>query len=289
MNRTLGIIAVMVAAVIFGSMPLMARIIYAEGGNPMMTSIIRGVLAMPVLYLLARFKSGETSMKVSKKDFKQLWLVGVLGYGATVLTLYASYLYIPVGVATTLHFAYPIFVILGSIIFFKVRPSGVVKIAVALCLGGMLLFNPVHTNLDPLGVALAFGSSITFAFYVLFIEKSGLNQMGLFKLTFYLSLTSSSVIFLIGLATGTTLTGLSLYGWGVAFLLAMTVTVGAIVLFQLGIRTVGSQNTAILSTFEPITSIIIGFTLFQEVIDIKTIGGILLILLAVLLIAFFEK
>ena len=60
-------------------------------------------------------------------------------------------------------------------------------------------------------------------------------------------------------------------------------------LFQFGIKTVGPESTSILSTFEPITSVIIGVLILNEIFGIKTIIGSALILIAVILISIFDK
>ena len=52
----------------------------------------------------------------------------------------------------------------------------------------------------------------------------------------------------------------------------------ACVLFQLGIAMTGAQKTAILSTFEPLTSIVLGVVCFGEAVGIKTGIGVAFIL-----------
>jgi len=58
----------------------------------------------------------------------------------------------------------------------------------------------------------------------------------------------------------------------------------AVMLFQIGVGIIGSQKSGILSTFEPITSSVIGILVFNEPFGIKSAVGTVLILLSVVLL-----
>ena len=109
-----------------------------------------------------------------------------------------------------------------------------------------------------IGVLFSFLSGITFAFYSLYFEKSGLKEMETYKICFYISLFSSSLVFLYAILKGDLVLLKSLEGWGTAAIFSILVTVFAVTFFQTGIRYIGAQKSSILSTFEPVTSIIVG-------------------------------
>ena len=64
---------------------------------------------------------------------------------------------------------------------------------------------------------------------------------------------------------------------------------GASISFQEGVKEIGSQRASILSTFEPITSIVVGILIFSESFGVKTVTGIIMILTAVVLLTAFDK
>lgn len=138
------------------------------------------------------------------------------------------------------------------------------------------------------GIFLSFASSITFAFYTIYLDKSGLKEMSTIKLTFYLCLIASIMMLIFSLVTNTFTINIKPIGWLMAMFLSLSVGLG-VNLFQIGIKIVGSQNTSILSTFEPITSVIVGILILNESFGIKTFFGIGLILLAVIMISIFDK
>ena len=80
----------------------------------------------------------------------------------------------------------------------------------------------------------------------------------------------------------------SLAGWGWCLLFALGVTAGAVVLFQQGTFCIGPERASILSTFEPITSVVVGVVFMEEVIGLRDYVGIALVLAASVLIALFD-
>ncbi|WP_313757037.1 DMT family transporter [Tissierella sp.] len=288
MNTKLkGTLSVMISAIIFGSMPLMAKIVFKEGGNPTSLAFYRFLLIIPFLYILIKRKKEET-LKITKEELKKIILVGTIGYGATALLLYLSYNYIPSGMATTIHFVYPIFVILGCILFFKEKPNIIKIIAVILCVLGVLMFYDGNGDINFIGIFLAFASSITFAFYTIYLDKSGLKEMNTIKLTFYLCSIAAVMMFIFSIITKTFTIHMKPLGWLMSLFLSLSVGLG-VNLFQIGIKIVGPQSTSILSTFEPITSVIIGVLILNESFGIRTFIGIGAILIAVILISIFDK
>lgn len=288
MKRGFGFFAVILSAVIFGCLPLLATIIYNNGGNPFSVIFYRFFLPLPILYFLSE-KLEKNNIKVTKEELKHLTIVSLFGYGITALLVFTSYNYISTGVATTLHFTYPIFVTLGIAIVYKERPDFVKLLCIALCTIGVILFlNDVKVD-NILGIVLSLLSGVTYAFYILYVDRSVLRTMNTFKLTFYLGLISSIFVFIASILTKQFVFNLTPVGWGVTLLLSVLTSVVGFSLFNFGIKEIGSQNASIFSTFEPITSVAIGVLVFNENLDIKIIIGGIFIILSVLITVISEN
>lgn len=287
-TRHKGFLAVIVSGIIFGFMPFFAKNIYANGGNAINLVFWRFFISVPVLYIIIKTNK-NISIKINKEELKKVILVSSIGYAGTAILLFLSYNYISSGVATTIHFMYPVFVILESIVFFKEKGNRIRLLSVALCTLGILMFYSGDSNVSVIGMALAFLSSITYSFYVLYLDKSGLKSMHPIKLTFYLCLFASIIMFIFCILTSTFTIDISPLGWLLTFILSIVVSLGAVTLLSVGINIIGPQNAAILSTFEPITSMIIGVLAFGEEFGIKIIIGCVLILTSVVLIALFDN
>lgn len=70
----------------------------------------------------------------------------------------------------------------------------------------------------------------------------------------------------------------------IAFGRFVTGAIAALALFQMGVFLCGSVKASLLSTFEPLTGVVLGVLVFREVLQKRTIGGMLLILSAVVLL-----
>ena len=287
-ERTKGFILVILSAVVFGMIPLIVRSVNDCGSNSIMTSFLRFLLSLLPLYLSVRAK--KSNLRITKEEALKILLIAVCGFGGTSVLLFLSYTYIPTGMATTIHFVYPVFVIFGSILFLKQKISPMKLVCVALCFGGILLFyNGGDGALDPLGMLFAFASGITYSFYIVYLDFSGLAKMEPTRMIFYMNTFSALMVGSLAVATGSFTLDISLKGWILALLLAISVSFLAVRSFQMGVRYIGPQNAAILSTFEPITSLVVGILVYQEVLTLAGVIGCVLILSSVVITARMEE
>ena len=73
-------------------------------------------------------------------------------------------------------------------------------------------------------------------------------------------------------------------GWAVVALFGILSGM-AVLLFQLGAKYIGAQKTSLFSTFEPLTSVLIGITVYKEAMTPRVVCGLVSILVAVVLLA----
>lgn len=281
-----GYFFVIVSAVIYGCMPLMATHIYADGVNPMTLVFLRNFLALPALALLAFFQ--QKTLKVPLSTLGPISLLSLFGCCVTPVLLFSSYRYIPSGTATVLHFIYPCLVVVMGVLFFRKKVPFGTLLSLILCLVGICLFYKPGGNIHWGGIGLALGSGLTFATYVVLLSRYKHRQVSGFLFTFYIALASSVIAFLACLVTGNLALPQSIKGWGLCLLFAIGVTVGAVVLFQQGTFRIGGERASILSTLEPITSVVVGVLLLGETIGLQDYIGAALVVAASVLIAVFD-
>lgn len=283
-KRTFGAIATIASAVLFGCMPMFVKTILAGGSNTLTITGLRFLLSLPALFLFLKKK--KISLAISGKEARQIFFLTVFGYGITPILLFASYNFIPSGMATTIHFCYPAFTILGCILFLKQKPQLQKLICIALCMAGILLFYNGSENAAGLfpGMLLAFASGITYSFYVIYLDASGLQAMDTFKLIFYMHLIASPMIFLVAGLTGNLALHLTLNAWLVMIFMSLSICFISVSGFQIGVKYIGPANTTILSTFEPITSLIVGVLVYHEALTLRNIIGCIAILSATVIV-----
>lgn len=282
-NRTKGVLWVIMSAAFFGLVPLFVKTIIAGGCNSVSGAFYRFLLSLPVLYAILKIK--KIPLGIDMKLLKKIVLITACGYGGTTVLLFSSYNFIPTGMATTLHFIYPVLTILGCVVFFKTKVDPLKIVSVALCMGGIILFYNGEGDVNLLGMVLALMSGCTYAFYVIYLDKGGLRQVETVKLIFYMNCVAAVMIFVMSVAMGEFTTDLTPMAWVVAFVFASLTSLIGVFGFQIGVKYIGPESASILSTFEPITSIFVGILVYNEAFDVKTCIGCLCILISTVIVA----
>jgi len=285
MNHRLvkGYLFAILSAVIYGCMPLMAAYIYADGVNSFTLVFLRSLFAIVPLAILA-YRQHKT-LVIPWKLLPSIGLIGALGCCITPILLFTSYRFIASGTATVFHFVYPAIVVIGEILFLKKKAVFINLLSVFLCVIGICLFYSPQQALNLTGSILALSSGLTFAAYVILLSRFDCSRVSGFLFTLYITLVSSAVSLIICLGTGNLALPATPLGWGLCILFALLVTTGAVVLFQQSAFLIGGERASILSTLEPITSLVIGFLLFREPMSPRVLMGSALVVLASVLTA----
>ena len=274
MMRSRGIVFTIVSAMLFGITPAFAKLIYADGINSSTLVFYRNLFAILPLFLLCL--SQHCSFRINLRQGFHLVLTALIGQAVTAVMLYSSYNYIPIATATTLHFFYPIFITLICVILFHDRLSMPKLIALISATCGVSCFVEGRGSESLRGISLALASALTFAYYMVAVEKSGLNRLHPFVITFYFSIVVSVSLFLYNAFFHQFPDSVSALTYGKMALFAFFTSVAAMALLQLGIRFLGAGDAAILCMFEPLTSVVSGIFLLKEEISLlKLIGCIL--------------
>lgn len=282
-----GILFTILSAIIFGFTPALANITYKLGNNSLSMTFFRNLLAIPILFFILKHK--KISLRTEKKEVKNIFILSLIGVALTTALLYSSYSYIGVGAATTLHFMYPIFVAVTCKLFFKESLGKSKVLALIISLLGVVLFMDMKNGSNILGALMALISGITYAFYIVYLEKQELVKINPYKLSFYI-VSFTSVEMIIGNILGRYIRfNLSLKVYVLMIIISLLTSVVAIILFQLGVSIIGATSAAIFSLFEPITSIISGLLLFNETLSIKKVLGCIVIFIAVSYLALESK
>ena len=281
-KKQTGILYVILSAILFGMMPLLAKVAYAHGSNSYTVAFGRFFFGSIILGALIAVLPNCTA-KLRKEQMIELLKLSV-AYALMPILLYTSYNYVDGGMATALHFTYPIAVMLIMAIFCKVKPDARQLLCALLCLIGMALLSSPSSQPSIPGIALAVGSGIVYAVYIVLLGRSSVKELHPLVLAFWMALFSAAEIGAIALVSGKLVFHLDAMGWTAEIGMALFTTVFALVLFQRGLFLCGEVKASLLSTFEPITGILIGIIVFKEMLSWGETLGIASILAAVVLV-----
>ncbi len=278
-----GVLCAVASAVLFGTMPFFAKTAYSFGANSASTAFARlfvGALVTGTAALVTR-----KPLRLTKEQVRRLVPV-TLFYAATPMLLYAAYQLVDTGLVSALHFTYPVMVMLLGLALFRAKPEGKQLVCMALCVGGVLClcrFGEQTAGAAP-GIVMALLSGTTFAAYIVLLGKSGLRTLPLMTLTFWVSGLASLEIAAFSLARGELVLALPWQVWAAWAALGVLTSAAALALFQQGVFLCGEVRASLLSTFEPLTGVILGAIVFHEAITGRDVAGILLILAAAALL-----
>ncbi len=288
LNRKLiGTVCAVGAAVCYGTNPLGALNLYAEGMNTPSVLFYRFGLAWVIIALVMAFKAlrHKESLRVSRTEFRTLTALGLL-FIASSLTLYLSFHHMPAGVASTILFTYPVMTAAIMSLFFKEKIRLATVVSIVLALAGVLLLywgDPGGT-LSTVGVVLVLVSALTYALYIIVVDKSPL-RMSSFKINFYVLFYCAAGMALYALLSGQPLMlPPSPKAWLWVSWLAVVPAIMALVMMVYAAKYLGSTPTAILGALEPTTAVLIGIFVFGEPFSIRLLIGIVLVLTSVTLI-----
>lgn len=279
MNRTKGLAFGILAGFIYGFTPILGKLTYLEGSNPISLTFYRSFLSIPFFFVMLKYN--KIPLKVNKTQFKKLAVLGLLS-SLTTLSLYGSYNYISVGMGTTIHYIYPVLVTAACIIIFNEKISRDKVVSLILSTIGITLFFEGSINMA--GIFMALSSGIFFAAYLLFMDKSGLNSIYPFKITFYTAIFTSVYIFIFSTISKTLVTTMTFTGWSYTILIAVLVSFLANTFVTLGVKYVGPTVTSIVGMLEPITSIVMGVLFLKEPVKLRIILACVFILTGVLIV-----
>ena len=271
------------AAVCYGTNPLGALYLYEDGINANSVLFYRFALAVVMLGMLMAAR--RKSLKVSRRELSLLCALGVV-FSTSSITLYFSFCFMDAGIASTLLFVYPVMVAVIMALLFKERLPAVSVFAIMLALSGiaMLYHGDGGATLSTRGVMLVMFSSLSYAVYIVVVNKSPL-RMSSMKLTFYVLFFGMLTVLTNSFFTGLHIQMLTTPRmWSCAFMLALLPTVFSLVLMTISVHETGSTPTAVMGALEPLTAVVIGVAVFGEQLTPRLAAGIVLILTAVIMI-----
>ena len=282
-KKLIGILCAIGAAVCYGTNPLGALNLYTEGMNTPSVLFYRFGLAWIIIALVMCFR--KESLRVDRREFRTLTALGLLFIGSS-LTLYLSFHLMPAGVASTILFTYPVMTAAIMALFFRERIKFATVLSIVLSLIGVVLLywgdngGTLHLG----GVILVLVSALTYALYIIVVDKSPL-AMSSFKINFYVLFYCAAGMALFALLSGQPLMlPPTPRAWLWVSWLAVVPAIMALVMMVYAAKYIGSTPTAILGALEPTTAVLIGVFVFDEPFSMRLLLGIVLILAAVTIV-----
>lgn len=269
----------------FGLAPFFSIRLLNEGLSPFEVLSYRWGTAS--LALLAFGLLTGVRFHVDRRNLGVVFLLSLLR-ATTSLSLVFAYANIASGVASIIHFMYPLAVAMAMMLFFKERPSLGILTAIAVSIAGAAMLSSgdivSRDGNVAVGIVCACISVFSYAGYIVGVRKTRAADVESTTLTLAV-MAAGAVLFACG---GALTSGVRLVTDGGLWLdilgLGIVATAVSNMALVKSIKAVGPTLTSVLGAMEPLVAVMLGIICFGERLTAVGAAGIVLIVAGVTIV-----
>ena len=287
--RSTGTLLCIGSAAGFGAMAVLGKLAYDNGATVGTLLAVRFAIAAAIFWALVFAARGSAAelRRLGRRDIGIALALGAVGYAAQAGCFFTALERIDASLLSLLLYTFPAMVAVAAILIGRENADPARLGALLLASAGLVLVlaSAKPGALDPLGAALGLAAALIYTNYIL--VSQGIAARLSPTLLSALVCTGAAV----SLAAGSAALGelrpgdVTLAGWGWLAGIALVSTVAAVSLFFAGLARVGPTTASILSTVEPVVTVVLAFVVFGELLGALQLLGGALVLAAVLVLA----
>jgi drug/metabolite transporter (DMT)-like permease len=274
-----GVTVVLISATAFGTNAIFAKLAYRAGLGTAQTLAFRFVLAAVGMWMLAVILK-QNPLRFERRQLLTLLALGGLFYTAQSLTYFTALRTLPASLCVLIAYLYPSQVVIVGWLFLQRKVSLWHAVALVASFAGVVLLVGGAQFQLTWALAFAFAAPTIYTGYILLGESvmSSVPAVGASAVI----ISGAGIAFcIIAGVEGELALPASAGGWAVAFAIALIPTMIAISLFLAGLLRIGAARASLLSTWEPVVTIVLAVILFGDSFTVLQVAGGLLILVAV--------
>ncbi len=293
-----GVLITILGSICFSAKAIFVKLAYFETDvDPISLLALRMVFSIPFFLGSALVSSSQKgNVKFTGKQWVYIAFIGCLGYYVSSLLDFHGLQYISAGMERLILFMYPTIVVIMSAFISKDKIKTKQWVALILTYAGLAIAFSGEASLgstsDPnffLGCFLVFGCAVTFATYIVGSGKL-IPMVGPVKFNSYaMSFAGIGVLLHFFITSDKSLLQFENNVYLFAFFMAIISTVIPSYLRSEGIKRIGPENTSIITSIGPASTIIQANIFLDEPIFALQIAGTVLILAGVTLISWKAK
>ncbi len=278
MNRIIGILLIIVSAASFGTLAIFGRYAYADGMDTFTLLFLRFTFAA-VLIAILLFARKESIPQ--GRNFYLLIGMGAIGYVGQSFSYLTAIKFASAGLVALLLYLYPVFVAILSAIFLKEKLTRFTFVALALAtIGAAMTANPHGGQWT--GILLAIAAAAIYSVYII-VGSSVMQKVSAIQSSTVI-FASAGIVFGILMLINHPHWPATNSGWLAVAAVTLIATVIPVATFLGGLKLVGPTNASMLSTLEPVVTVLLAAWLFGEKLSAVILIGGGLILAAVILL-----
>lgn len=276
----LGICLILISAAAFGAMAIFAKFAYLSGISTNSLLFLRFSIAVIVMLPIALLQKRKFP---NGKDLYMLIAMGAIGYAGVSYCYFKALTLIPPSLVAILLYLYPIFVAILSIFFLNEIFTKNKFFALFLAISGTILVIGFNTSGNIKGIMLGIGAALIYSVYTI-VGARVMKQNDIFTSTLVVIVSAACVYFLYNIKSGFFFPK-TISFWLNIMAIAIISTAAAIYTYFHGMKLSGAVNAAMLSTFEPVTTMVLASVFLGQHIGWLQMTGAALILTSAVLVA----
>jgi len=282
MKQLTGILLIAISAGSFGTLAIFGRFLYADGLDIFTMLFLRfGVAALFMLVILLARKEKFPRGRI----LLQLIGMGALGYVGQSFSYLTAIKYASAGLVALLLYLYPMFVFVLSVIVLHEKATWVKIVAIiSALLGTALTVDPAGGQL--LGILLAISAALIYSVYII-VGTNVMRHVSAVQSSVVIFASAGAVYGILMVFNGVHLPSTS-SSWINTVGIVLVATVIPVVAFLAGLERIGPTSAAMLSTLEPVVTVLLAAWIFGERLQSIALFGGGLILIAVIMLTLGE-
>ena len=251
------------AAFLWGTSATLARFVFRDRHVPALTAVeLRLTIAVALLGPWLAWRRPQ-ALRIARADWGYFLALGLFGVAAVQGTYYYAISVLGVGLAILIQYLAPALIVAyGALRGARVRLTTVVALASAMLGIALLVSNvdpaslkarPLHAR--PLDWAVGFGSTLSFAFYVVF-SKRGLRRYSAETILFYTFLVAGLFWAVVTPPWRIAAAGYGADLWMMFAALGVFSTLVPFFLFNAGLRRLSAAEAGIIASLEPVVAVL---------------------------------
>jgi drug/metabolite transporter (DMT)-like permease len=207
--------------------------------------------------------------------------MGALGYVGQSFSYLTAIKYASAGLVALLLYLYPTFVFILSVFVLHEKATWIKIIAIILALiGTALTVDPAGGQLR--GILLAIAAALIYSVYII-VGTNVMRHVSAVQSSFVIFASAGAVYGILAALSGVHFPGTS-SGWASITGIVLVATVIPVVTFLAGLERIGPTNAAMLSTLEPVITVLLAAWIFSERLpSIALLGGSMILVAVILL------
>lgn len=279
-SRLIGAVLVASAAMIWGTLGLVAKYLYDAGVAFEAVVAVRAAGAFLVILSVIVVTRRLGVLRVRTRDLASLVPLGVVSIGCFYLLYFYTVQESEVGTAAVLLYSSPAFVVVLARVFLKEALSASRLAALALTAVGILLVvgitSPAELDVRPFVVLTGLGSGLSYGLYSV-VGKPLTARLPSAAITCYILGIGAVVLTVFALPKLDTLVGLPVWVYLLLAASAIVQTALTYALYTAGLKLLEAGQASIIASVEPVVAGAVGVIFLSEEMTATKVAGALLV------------